>query len=88
MTLSEIKTALRSGQYAWPGGYQQFFLTADGAVLSFDAVRSEWREVVWAHINNDKRCGWYIEAADVNWEDADLVCDHTGEPIPSAYGED
>jgi len=88
MTLLEIKRLLRHGKYAWPGGYQMFFVTADGAALSFEAVRQEWRNVVDAHLRSDRRCGWYVEAADVNWEDGELVCDHTGERIESAYGED
>ena len=32
--------------------------------------------------------GWRIVAAEINWEDKDLVCDHTGEPIECAYGND
>lgn len=27
-------------------------------------------------------------ACDINWENPDLYCDHSGKPIPSAYGED
>jgi hypothetical protein len=88
MTLSEIKTALRSGQYAWPGGYPLYFVTDDGAALSFKAVRQEWREVVSAHLRGDLRGGWHVYAVDANWEDADLYCEHTGEQIECAYGVD
>ena len=87
MTLSEIKTALRSGPYAWPGGYPIYFITADGAALSFKAVRNEWRNIVWAHLHNNKTCGWFIEGIDINWEDSTLYCDHTNERIESAYAE-
>jgi hypothetical protein len=33
------------------------------------------------------RCRWYIIAAHVNWENTELVCEHTGKPIESAYTE-
>ena len=41
-----------------------------------------------AHLQNDTRGGWHIAGADINWEDPDLYCDHTGERIESAYAED
>ncbi len=87
MTLAEIKERLRSGPYAWPGGYPVYFVTADGAALSFDAVKQEWRNIVWAHLA-DPDSGWFIEGADINWEDPVLYCDHTGKRIESAYAED
>jgi hypothetical protein len=85
MTLAKIKTYLRQGPYAWPGGYPMYFVTSDGAALSFAAVRKEWRQIVQAHLWNDTRCGWHIAGADINWEDPYLYCDHTGERIESAY---
>lgn len=88
MTLQEIKSQLRSGPYAWPGGYPVYFVTSDGAALSVAAVRTAWRNVVSAHLANDKRCGWHIAGADINWEDASLFCEHTNERIESAYAED
>lgn len=87
MTLQEIKSRLRAGKYAWPGGYPIYFITADGAALSFEAVRQEWRQIVYSHLHN-LRDGWHIEGADINWEDPALYCDHTGERIESAYAED
>lgn len=86
MTLAQIKTALRAGPYAWPGGYPLFFVTQDGAALSFDAAQAEFRNIVWDHLN-DASTGWRIAGQDVNWEDSDLYCDHTGARIPSAYAE-
>jgi hypothetical protein len=85
MTLLEIKARLRAGRYAWPGGYPLFFITADGGALSFATVRNEWRCIVRAHLYNDRRCGWFVEGADINWDDSDLTDDHTGERIQSAY---
>lgn len=84
MNLQEIKTALRQGKYAWPGGYPVYFVTTDGAALSFDTVRAEWRNVVSSHLM-DCHDGWHLAGIDVNWEDADLTDDHTGQAIESAY---
>lgn len=85
--LNEVKAALRAGAYAWPGGYPQYFVTRDGGALSFDAVREQLRNVAWDHLN-DASTGWRIDHIAINYEDADLVCDHTGKRIPAAYGDD
>jgi len=84
LTTKQIKQTLRAGKYAWPGGYPLFFITADGAALSFDAVKENWYQVCYStrHNIND---GWMIEGCDVNWEDNSLFCDHTGDPIECAY---
>lgn len=85
-TLHEIKTALRNGPYAWPGGYPLFFITTDGGALGFSTVRENWQQVVWSHLH-DCRDGWHLAGVDVNWENPDLFDDHTGERIESAYAE-
>jgi len=84
-TLSQLKATLRAGGYAWPGGYPLYFVTADGAALSFDTVRSEFRAVVDAFAT--RAVDWRIVACDANWEDTALHDAHTGELIPCAYGE-
>ena len=89
MTLDQFNSALESGPYAWLGGYPLFFVMADGAALSFKAAET-MAETIREAIRDDLRadCGWRPEAVDVNWEDPDLICDHTGERIESAYAED
>ncbi len=87
MTTREIKAVLRGGPWAWPGGYPMAFLACDGEALSFDAVRASWRDVCQVARAGDKRDGWALDSVFVNWEDADLICSHTGKPIESAYGE-
>jgi len=77
MTTLEVKRALKAGPWAWPGGYPLYFVTRDGAALSFDAMRERFREEARA-----------VLGVDVNWEDDALFCDHTGKRIPSAYAED
>ena len=82
-----LKEHIRHGKYAWPGGYPVYFLTDDGEVLSYDAVKENYRQVLSAVKNNDNN-GWKVIAADVNWEDGFLYCSHTGNKIESAYGEE
>jgi hypothetical protein len=87
MKLAKVKDALRSGPYAWPGGYPMFFATCGGEALSFATVRKNWRNVVWDHLNKTDT-GWALCGYDINWEEANLYDGHTGERIESAYAED
>jgi hypothetical protein len=70
-------------KYAWPGGYPLFYLTADNGVLCPSCVQDARPDAPDADQTND----WKVVAADVNWEDADLTCDHCSTRIESAYGE-
>jgi hypothetical protein len=88
MNMQKLKQAIRS-KYAWPGGYPLYLVTADGEALSIDAARDCWRQVCHATMfpeYHDKQ--WQIIGVDVNWEDPDLYCAHTGDRIESAYAED
>jgi hypothetical protein len=72
--------------YAWPGGYPRYFITSDGAALSFESARHNIDAVIDS-IKENLDDGWQIVACDVNWEDADLYCEDTGKRIESAYSE-
>jgi hypothetical protein len=85
-TISDFRAAMRNGPYAWPGGYPLFFVTHDCAALSFKAVKENRRQILHA-IANKSHDGWRVIGLEINWEDPDLYCEHTGDPIPSAYGE-
>lgn len=87
-TACDFRRAFRSGPYAWPGGYPLFFITADGAALSFEAAQECRHEILQAIGHDDARSGWRIVAVEINYEDGELTCAHTGKPIPSAYGPD
>lgn len=87
-TISDFRAAYRNGPFAWPGGYPLFFVTADGAAISFKGAKKDRRNILEAIRDNDTRSGWRVCAVDVNWEDSDLRCDVTGERIESAYAED
>ena len=72
-------------RYAWPGGYPLFYLTADDGVLCPACVEAEVEAIAGAESDEDDQ--WRIVAADVNWEDSYLYCDHCNERIESAYAE-
>ncbi len=86
-SISDFRKAMRHGPYAWPGGYPCYFVTSDGAALSFKAAKAERRYILEALRDNDKHCGWHVCGVDINWEDGELTCDHTGEHIESAYAD-
>lgn len=81
----ELRATLRAGAYAWPGGYPLYFVTSDGAALSFDTVRAEYLQCARA-IRDKLNDGWRIVGCEINYEDSDLTCEHSGKPIESAYG--
>jgi hypothetical protein len=87
-TTQQLKEQLRSGAYAWPGGYPLYFVTSDCEVLSFETVRKEIKQVLWSIRNKDNTGGWRVIGVDVNYEDPELFCDHSGKRIESAYAED
>lgn len=82
----EVAACLRAGEHAGPGGYPLYFVCADGEALTFAAVRQNWREIVSAMLCRGT-CGRQIVACEVNWQNPQLYCAHSGERIPSAYAE-
>ena len=76
--------------WAWPGGYPIYYVFADGGCCCPDCANENIEEID-ADIKG-KRCwnshgGWAIDAFDINYEDADLYCDHCSKRIESAYAE-
>jgi hypothetical protein len=86
-SISDFRKAVRHGPYAWPGGYPCYFVLADGEALSFGAVKGNIREIVDAIAHPMPRNDWQVIGFEINWEDTDLICAHTGERIESAYGD-
>lgn len=66
--------------YAWPGGYTVFHVCDDGGCLCAKCANDP-KNPVHEDEPND---GWRIIGSDINWEDADLLCDHCGEQIPAS----
>ena len=88
-TAAEFDAVMEKGPYAFPGGYPLYFVMGDGEALSFKAAEAEKariREAIEAGPDGD--CDWRPLGVEINYEDADLVCVHTGEPIECAYPQD
>ena len=83
-SVADIKSALRHGRFAWPGGYPLYFITSDGAALSFESAREEFYQICYS-IRTGINDGWRVIAVETNYEDPALFCDHSGEKIESAY---
>lgn len=84
---AELKATLRAGPYAWPGGYPLYFVMSDGESLSYESARGELRQLLDAfQPQGDSQ--WRVVGCEINYENLDMVCCHSGEPIPSAYGND
>lgn len=66
------------------GGYENFayVITADGGILAIDTVIAEIDKVDFTD-PCDKQ--WHVVRYEVNYENPDLIDDHTGRPIPAAY---
>ena len=80
-TGQDLRATLRAGEFAWPGGYRLYFVTSDGAALSFDAVRDNLVSVLDS-IRHDIRDGWLVIRLHSSAEDDEpVLCVHTGEEL-------
>ena len=78
---NELKASLRAGEYAFPGGYQLFFITSDGASLSFASVRENFCAVLDS-VKTECADGWRVIAMSGEHEcDEPVFCFHSGEQI-------
>lgn len=71
--------------YAWPGGYPIYYICRDSGVLCPHCANEAETEGLTGDRDDPQ---WDIVAADINYEDPSLLCDHCGERIESAYAED
>lgn len=84
-----LKDFIRSGGYAWPGGYPCALLMADGESIDAQSARENFRLIVRAL--KDERpwsidAQWTPRAVFVHWEGEPIACAHSGRVIESAYG--
>lgn len=85
LTRKEVFQIIRAGDYTSIGSHPVVLLCADGGTIHPHCARENALLVGRAARENDKQ--WHVIAADCNWEDPDLICDHCGERIESAYAE-
>jgi len=85
-TISEFRSAVRTGPYAWPGGYPLYFVCDDGGSLCCRCANKERRNILES-IAHHARDGWRVVGMDINYEDNMLYCDHCSDRIESAYAD-
>ena len=84
-TVADLKATLRAGKTASIGCYPLYLITSDGGSLSFESAKQNFKNIVDS-IRHDISDGWRVVACDVNYENDELYCDHSGAKIESAYG--
>lgn len=82
MNRETLQQFIRSGGFAWPGGYPCALLMSDGEVIDAKAARENYRL-----IRRETGRDWTPVDVFIHWEGAPLYCAHSGREIPSAYGE-
>ena len=82
-SVADLKATIRAGKFTWPGGYPLYFYTSDGAPLSFEAVEENFSSITNS-IRSKSNDGWRVIGCEVNYEDENLVCEHTGKKIKCA----
>ena len=84
--------SLRRGPYTSIGCYPVYWVCEDGGALSYEACMENAAQIGRAIRDSRKGCPddkqWRVIHHEINWEDPDLTCDHTGKRIESAYAED
>ncbi len=80
-TVAQFKATLRAGEFAFPGAYQLYFGTSDGAAICFDCGKKEFRNIADS-IRNRHNDGWRVAACLVaDWQEETTTCDHCGKAI-------
>lgn len=78
-TTKQLREALRNGEYAWPGGYRLAFITDQGELVSFQAVRDDYRAFAES-TRRRQRDGYRITGcANLETFEGSVVCDVSGE---------
>jgi hypothetical protein len=85
-SVRDFLTSLHEGKYSFHGCYPKFWLASDGETLSYEACRRNVWQIARA-IRDHDNSGWRVVECDVNWEDPEMYCAHTGARIESAYAE-
>lgn len=70
---------LANQKYAWPGGYEMYFICKDGGVLCAECVRGHRNEIEAAREYDDAQ--WDIVAVHSEADTDSQDCDHCGRVI-------
>jgi hypothetical protein len=84
-TLAQIESAI-SNPFAFPGGYPTYLVMSDYGVICVHCAEKE-RELIFEATIENGMPEWKPIAQEINYEESDLICDHCGNYIESAYGD-
>ncbi len=87
MLASDLKAFIRSGGYAWPGGYPTYLVMGDGDVIDCQAARENDRQILRSLRRRGTDLQWEPYQVFIHWEGAPLISAHSGREIESAYGD-
>lgn len=68
--------------YAWPGGYNLYYVTKDGGCLCAKCANENLNMTLDKDYDQ-----WFIVGQEINYEDPDLQCDNCYGEIPASYGD-
>jgi hypothetical protein len=85
-TIEQLKNFIRH-KFAWPGGYPMYLVMHDGASLCHACARGNYRMILSRTRDPYTYDDWAAEGIDINYDDANLYCEHCGARIESAYAE-
>lgn len=58
--INNVKDTIRH-PYAWPGGYEKFGITQDGALLCCKCMHKNFKQILRS-IKNNLKSGWLVDA--------------------------
>lgn len=87
MKLDTLQSFVRSGGWAWPGGYPCAMLMADGECIDAKSARENYRQIRQAMKDPYYAKDWTPVDVFVHWEGEPIICAHSNREIPSAYSE-
>jgi len=78
-SINKLKSCLRAGEYTSVGMYRLFFITSDGACLSFSSVLDNLESIYYSIMHN-LNDGWkIIGLSSVEECEDEVYCDHSNE---------
>ena len=78
-SINKLKACLRAGEYTSVGMYRLFFITSDGACLSFSSVLDNLESIYYSIMHN-LNDGWKITGlSSVEEFEDEVYCDHSNE---------
>lgn len=86
MNKDSLLSFVRSGGWAWPGGYPCALLMADGECIDAQAARENYRQIRRAMRDPHYARDWTPIDVFIHWEGEPLYCAHSNRIIESAYG--